>query len=119
MLDLTLSSLDAALASKTADKLCSTYHLSGDLSVYLVDGRKAAQCRFLRFIRPTSAPAFNEPSECKTDLENFKLAYKPFLDNALQACGRGHCPDDLNPDSWRKFLPRFNRVDTVGRSTLQ
>jgi hypothetical protein len=104
VLDLTLSSLDAALASKIADKLCSTYHLSGDLRVYLVDGRKAAQCRFLRSISPTSAPAFNEPSECKADLETFKLAYKAFLDNAVQACGRGHCPDDLGPDSGRKFL---------------
>jgi len=56
-LDLTLSSLNAATASRIANQLCSTYHLSGGLRVYLADGHLAAQCEFLPDIKATTTPA--------------------------------------------------------------
>jgi len=71
-LDLTLSSLNASLASSLANRLCSRFHLPADLRIYLVNGELAARCTFL----PTAA---SEPPK-QADLSNrIKAAEAKFL----------------------------------------
>jgi hypothetical protein len=96
VLDLTLSSLNAPLASNIADKLCVTYHLTGDLRVYLVDGRKAAQCTFRPAIEPTAAPVFDKPPDCDRDEKALKVGLKALIQSHIDACARDHCPDDTD-----------------------
>jgi hypothetical protein len=71
-LDLTLSTLNAATASAIANKLCSTYHLSGGLRVYLADGHLAAQCDFLPDIKETTAPISNSDAEKEREFDAAK-----------------------------------------------